>query len=494
MHRIRADRSWPLHDTRASRELERLAQAQLPPHTLMERAGLSCARLARAIAPHARRVWIACGPGNNGGDGFEAAWQLHRLGWQVTLTWTGSPQEPADARTARKKALAAGLQIAAQPPAQFDLGIDALLGLAGDLTHERPATAQMRQHLALMHAAPVPVLAVDLPTGLHGDSGDSPLALAGSSQRHTLSLLSLKPGLFTAQGRDQAGQVWFDDLGVNPAGVPASALLCGADQAGRPAPAPHASHKGSFGDVIVIGGQQSASQTGMTGAALLAARAALHQGAGRVYVCLLGQPDLRVDAMQPELMFRSAETPWDWQPGQVAVVGCGGGQAVAQVLPEVLERSARMVLDADGLNAVACDRRLRLALAARERQGLASVLTPHPLEAARLLGATTNAVQTDRLHAAQTLADELRCVVVLKGSGTVVAAPGQVPAINPSGNALLATAGTGDVLAGMVGAALSRGREARSAALHAVHLHGAKADAWARAHPERLLCASDLLT
>lgn len=498
MDRIHPGRSWPLHGLQASRTLERLAQAELPPHTLMQRAGLACARLARALVPHARSVWIACGPGNNGGDGFEAALQLHRLGWHVALTWTGADRPPADAQDARQRALAAGLALRAQAPEHFDLAIDALLGLGADLSPERPATDRMRQWLDRMHASGAPVLAVDLPTGLDAETGRGPSPATGTTfgQRHTLSLLTLKPGLFTGQGRDHAGQVWFDDLGVDLSRVAATAILAGADMAG-PSPrrqAPHASHKGSFGDVVVIGGQQVPGEVHMAGAALLAARAALHGGAGRVYVGLLGADGPQLDPVQPELMFRPARALACGDRSQVAVVGCGGGQAVAAVLPGVLEKATALVLDADGINAVAAEPALRRALCGRSSRGLPTVITPHPLEAARLLGGSAAQVQADRLRAAQALARELDCVVVLKGSGTVVAAPQETPLINPTGNALLATAGTGDVLAGMVGAALAQGMAPRAAAIHAVHGHGARADQWAAHHPGRPLCASDLLT
>ena len=496
MHRITFDCSWPLHGRAASRELERLTQVNLAPHALMQRAGLACARLARAIAPHARSAWVACGPGNNGGDGFEAAVHLQRAGLKVHLTWTGAEHSPADAQAARERALTSGLVIQPLPPERFDVALDALLGLGGSLAPERGGTARMVDWLTQMHARAVPVLAIDLPSGLNADTGCSAAAAPGPSVRHTLSLLSLKPGLFTAQGRDLAGTVWFDDLGSNLSALPPTATLVGADRAGAPPrlQAPHASHKGSFGDVVIVGGQTVHSGTRMAGAALLAARAALHHGAGRVYVSLLGEADLSLDLGQPELMFRSVSALQALESMHVTVAGCGGGQAMADVLPELLARPHPLVLDADGLNAVATDAALRNALVQRSRMGAATVLTPHPLEAARLLGGSAAEVQSDRLRAAQALADQFTAVVVLKGSGTVVTAPEAVPAINPTGNALLATAGTGDVLAGMVGAALAQGLDAHQAAMHAVFVHGARAQRWAATHPDRLPSASDLLS
>ncbi|MEO7954772.1 MAG: NAD(P)H-hydrate dehydratase, partial [Polaromonas sp.] len=273
------------------------------------------------------------------------------------------------------------------------------------------------------------------------------------------------------------------------------AWLLGLDQAGQPAKmrAPHASHKGSFGDVAVIGGQSSAAATvHMTGAALLAARAALHAGAGRVFVALLGADGPRVDTLQPELMFRTPEA-LDLN-NQVVVCGCGGGEAVKSVIARVLSSATRAVLDADALNAIATNPKLQTLLAARHGRGYRTVLTPHPLEAARLAGSTAGAVQADRLGTAAELAQRFQCVVVLKGSGSIIAAPGQTSRVNASGNALLATAGTGDVLAGMTGAYMSRGPGDFEAACSAVFAHGRRADTWTAHNPHRSLTAAELAT
>jgi hydroxyethylthiazole kinase-like uncharacterized protein yjeF len=309
-----------------------------------------------------------------------------------------------------------------------------------------------------------------------------------------LSLLSLKPGLFTARGRDQAGQVWFDALGADLQAVPATAELIGADRLARmdKARGPHDSHKGSFGDVMVIGGAQCGANS-MAGAAVLAARAALHSGAGRVYLHLLGEPALRTDPGQPELMLRplSAMAPDDDRLSLVC--GCGGGAEVARVLPQVLRHRGPLVLDADALNAIALDPPLQRQLQRRARTAQ-TVLTPHPLEAARLLGCSAEQVQHDRMRAAQTLAEQWgACTVVLKGSGSVVAQAGHRPQINPTGNALLASAGTGDVLAGMIGAAMAYGLGGWEAARLMVHRHGARADARAAQAGAQAMTASELL-
>lgn len=455
---VTADRPWPLFDVATTRAIEREAATALPPHSLMQRAGLAVARLALAVAPHARTIWIACGPGNNGGDGLEAATHLHAWGKHVVPTLAGDPARlPADAAMSWRKCQEAGLAPSPQPPREWDLCIDALLGIGGVRALEGELAALVRA----INIGSGPVLAVDQPSGLSSDTGTGESVHA----THTLSLLTLKPGLFTALGRDRSGRVWFDDLGSSLDARRATAFLSG------PPPAsvrPHASHKGSFGDVAVVGGDR-----GMVGAAVLAASAALHAGAGRVYLCPLAPDADALVADQPELMVREAATlPLD----QMAVAcGCGGGEAVAQVLPRLLDRARSLVLDADALNVIAAQPQLAQALRERTRP---TVLTPHPLEAARLLGSTAAEVQADRLRAAASLAERFSCVVVLKGSGSVIAAPGKTPHLNPTGNARLATAGTGDVLAGCVASLLAAGAAPFEAATAAVYRHGLAADRW----------------
>jgi hydroxyethylthiazole kinase-like uncharacterized protein yjeF len=462
MLRVTPESSWPLHGAAAIRHGEQQAAAALPPHALMQRAGLAVARLALAIAPHARTVWVACGPGNNGGDGFEAALHLQAWGKQPIVSWLGDEAKlPADARASLQRARAAGVPVLGAPPAQWDLAVDALLGLGST----RAPDGHLLDWIERMNAGGSPVLAIDLPSGLAADTGNGRAARA----THTLSLLALKPGLFTAHGRDAAGEVWFDDLGVPPDAAAACATLAGPPPRSDRA---HASHKGSYGDVAVIGGA-----SGMAGAALLAGRAALTQGAGRVYLALLDDEARSFDGTQPELMLRR----WDSLdlPGLAVACGCGGGDAIRAVLPTAISRSRALVLDADALNAVAADTHLQSLLAARgARAGRGTVMTPHPLEAARLLGCDTAAVQADRLAAARALVRRFGSVVVLKGSGTVVAQPRGLPAINPTGNARLATGGTGDVLAGMIAARLAAGAAAFDAARDAVYLHGLAADRW----------------
>lgn len=473
---------WPLHDRLHARAAEARALAGEPAHALMGRAGRAVARLCLAVAPHARRVAVLAGPGNNGGDALLAALHLHQLGRQVQVQHIASPGPlPFDAADAMRQALNAGVEVTGSRPFadDTDLVIDGLLGLGAT----RPPADDIAIAIQAAHAFGKPVLAIDLPTGLHPDTG----ALVGNraiQATWTLSLLTLKPGLFTAMGRDHAGDVWFDDLGAST-GEPVQAWLSAATRPPDPGfpSRRHAQHKGSFGDLTVVGGAP-----GMQGAAVLAALAALRSGAGRVYVRGLGEmPAL---GLPPELMLSPPGGPED--PSilrrQTVVCGCGAGQAVADALPELLDHAGRLLLDADALNAIAGSPALQRRLRERTTRGDATVLTPHPLEAARLLGRGTPEVQRDRLASAAELVDRFGATVVLKGSGTIIAAPGRCPWINASGNAALAAPGTGDVLAGWIGGVWSQqdtepAEGAWFAARASVWLHGRAADRHVAARP-----------
>ena len=483
----------PLFGVAATRRIEAEALQGSPRLALMARAGDAVARLALALAPHAGSVLVLAGPGNNGGDGIEAARCLCAWGKDAAVLLLGDPAAlSSDAAEAYARARQAGVRIA--PLAAHDasaetpgLVVDALLGLGAT----RPPTGEMAMAIGLIAALAergARVLAVDLPSGLDADRGQ-PFGEACVTAHDTLSLIAAKPGLFTASARDHAGTVWIDALGLDLRGEAPDAWLVGGSEIVRHhAPRRHAQHKGSFGDVAIVGGA-----AGMAGAALLAARAAHAAGAGRVFVDLLdpGALALALDSGRPELMLRGG---W-WQgPAEVVeqttvVCGCGGGDAVRAVLPRLIALAPRLVLDADALNAIAADSALQTMLAARLGRARATVLTPHPLEAARLLGTTTALVQADRLKAAADLADRYRATVVLKGSGTVIAAPGERPRINATGNASLASAGTGDVLAGWIGGRWSPGSEAFEIATLGVVEHGAAAE------PERPgpLRAADLV-
>jgi hydroxyethylthiazole kinase-like uncharacterized protein yjeF len=363
-----------------------------------------------------------------------------------------------------------------------DLLIDALLGLGA----ARPPAGGMAAAIRSINLHRGPTLGVDIPSGLHPDTG-ARLGEEAARCTDTLALLTIKPGCCTGAGLDHTGRLWLDQLGLD-AGAP-SAWLSGAVPL---PPRQHTSHKGSYGDVAVVGGAP-----GMTGAAWLAARAALAAGAGRVYCSLLDTSGPPFDPYRPELMGRS-----DWWQAEPAVLaattvlcGCGGGEAVRSVLPVLLAHVRWLVLDADALNALAADASLQRQLQARGSRGWATLLTPHPLEAARLLQSDALSVQADRLRAAARLAERYGATVLLKGSGSVIAAPGQPPRINATGNAALATAGTGDVLAGWAAGLWSQARHADPAdiAAAAAGRHGQAADRWRASGHDGPLRAADLI-
>ncbi|WP_431263087.1 NAD(P)H-hydrate dehydratase [Roseateles chitinivorans] len=481
----------PLHDAPSSRRIESAALSQHPPHTLIERAGLSVARLALALQPFGRHATVFAGPGNNGGDGLIAARHLAARGWTVDVLLIGAgPQPGSDAAHALGAARRAGLRLHAdaQPlPRSTDLVIDALLGLGASRAPEG-AFASAMQAIDLRRDAGATVLAVDVPSGLDVRTGRA-LGADVVRAHHTLTFLTLKTGLFTGEGRALAGRVWFDDLGTSvddlgddselSDGINHPALLFGAGRIAqwqRASARSASSHKGRNGDVVVLGGAPT-----MRGAAWLAATSALAAGSGRVYAALPdddGQPW----PARPELMHWDA-TRWSASPDTwrdiVAVCGCGGGTAIAPALSTVLHGATRVVLDADALNLVAADETLQHALRRRAAHGWPTILTPHPLEAARLLGLPSAAdVQADRLDAATQLARRFSATVVLKGSGSVVATPERRLSVNSTGSSALATAGTGDVLAGWIGGlwAQSPGIAPHDLACTAAAWHGAAAE------------------
>lgn len=501
-----AAHGWPLFSTTATRQIEQTNIRRLPPHTLMERAGKAIAKLAMAIAPHAQRIWIACGPGNNGGDGFEAAALLTAAlpHAKILVSEVCEPEQlPLDAQKSREKARQAGVRWLNECPHDLspqDLCIDALLGI-GACTSGKPRATDQRliQLLGQVQQCACAVLCVDIASGLDADTGQyldgfAPHRSAQPSQRHTLALLTLQAGLFTGEGRDACGQVWWDDLGcgvadINPVSLTSATGTTTAPWAhlstnnlSQSAPRLHSCHKGSFGDVAVLGGQGlSRNGISMTGAAWLAALAALHAGAGRVMLALLDESAPQGTAPWPEIMLRRPAAQ-DWSQPTV-VCGCGGGELVQEWLPQLLEQAPQLVLDADALNAIATTPSLAQQLRQRSQQNLGTILTPHPLEAARLLKTNTSSIQANRVQAGLQLAEEFQCSALLKGSGTVIANPEQQVWINASGNARLATGGTGDVLAGLIGALWAQGLSRDCAAIQGALRHGHAADTWPADRP-----------
>ena len=459
---------------------------------LMERAGRGVVEAIFDEWPELRatsdRAVVLCGPGNNGGDGLEAAVQLHQRGQKVVVVLWQTQKRPADSEAALKKVLALGIATVSQLDSTHsisssDLVIDALLGIGlrnQNTASEKANVDEVPRMLAWIEAAyqsGADVLAVDIPSGLNANTGnfqEHSLQRASIQATHTLQLLNAKPGCFTAHGRDACGTLWLDTLG-SEALQENLVSIARLNTLPQPKRQPHhASHKGTFGDVAVVGGESVQTRgMGMTGAVDLAALAALHAGAGRVMVSYLNQ-GADVATRSKEVMARSFDA-LDLKNSAV-VCGCGGGIEIRKVLPKVLQESAQLVLDADALNAIAQDPWLEDLVRQRAAKNKPTVITPHPLEAARLLKTNTAQVQNDRLQAAQNLAQQLRCTVVLKGSGTLIAQAGETTVMNPTGSARLATGGTGDVLAGIVGARMAQGLNAFEAACSAVYEHGQAAD------------------
>ncbi|KVL53577.1 NAD(P)H-hydrate dehydratase [Burkholderia territorii] len=456
------------------RAAEAAATAQLPAHTLMGRAGAAAARwLSERVTGDDRPVWFAVGPGNNGGDALVAAAQLQQLG-VATQAWMPVPVKPDDAQWALGLARAAGVPLSPEPPASLDdfaWVVDGLFGIGLARALDGPFAAQAARIAA--HARNGGrVLALDVPSGLDSDTGRIVGAGVAVAATHTLTFIGAKPGLYTGDGRDLAGEIHIASLDVAPPAAPAVLLNAPARFAAALPARAFASHKGTFGSLAVLGGD-----TGMCGAPILAARAALFAGAGKVHVGFLGAGAPPYDPPFPELMLHPADNlELDAMSAIAAGCGLGAREAAAALVRDVLAHDAATLLDADALNLVATHADLADAVAARGARGAACVLTPHPLEAARLLGSDTATVQHDRLAAAQALAARYASIVVLKGSGTVIAAPDGRMTINPTGNAALATGGTGDVLGGLIGALLAQRVAPYEAALAGVYLHGLAAD------------------
>ena len=444
-------------------------------HSLMARAGRSIAEAARRMAKdNGQRILVVAGPGNNGGDAWVAAAHLLETFHQVTvLDATGGPPKAPEARAAFDVVGAKAGAVVREWPAgpAPALVIDGLLGIGLARDVEPPLDGL----IAKMNASGAPILSIDVPSGIESATGRA-RGVAVRATR-TLTFIAHKVGLHTHDGLDHRGALELDDLGTGPAVREAArgALVGPEDVAKWLAPRQRNAHKGQFGTLGVIGGTR-----GMVGAALLAGRAALLAGAGKVRLGLLSPESPLVDPVSPEMMLASVD---DALTGDVLVVGPGAGQSPSAtsvsmfertVLPGALASSKPLVLDADALNTLAYNDALRGTL---PRRAAATILTPHPAEAARLLARTTADVQSDRLAAALELSRRMNAHVVLKGAGSICASPDGAWSINTTGGPALASGGTGDVLAGLIGALLAQRLEARQALQYAVCLHGAAADA-----------------
>jgi NAD(P)H-hydrate epimerase len=476
---------WPLYTTEQVRAIDARALEALgiDAYELMVRAGAAAWRLAERRWPQARRVVIACGPGNNGGDGYVLAQLALAAGRDVlVVTPAGLPASRACKRAAEAWREAGGRTHpfdGALPEA--DLYVDALFGTG----LSRPVVGHAQAMIERINASRKPVLALDVPSGLDADHGRAGRVCIVAEA--TLALLAGKRGLHTGQACDFAGEVLFDDLDV-PASVFASfapaARLYREEHLGPGLAPRHANaHKGEHGHVLCVGGE-----SGMGGAVRLCAEAALRAGAGLASVATRSEGVAALVAARPEAMTHAVEDADALRvliarAGVLAVgPGLGQGDWGRDLFEAAIESGKPLILDADGIG----------LLAKHPRPLPQAILTPHPGEAARLLGMRNDEVQADRYAAVESLAESFQCVVVLKGAGTLVAAPGETTAVIAAGNPGMATGGMGDVLTGVIAALHAQGLPRVQAAVHGALLHGAAGDAAARIDGERGLLPSDL--
>ncbi|WP_220790800.1 NAD(P)H-hydrate dehydratase [Aquipseudomonas ullengensis] len=484
MPAIHDDLPPPLYTAAQVRELDaRLIAAGTPGFELMQRAAHAAWRALRRRWPDAGAISVLAGAGNNAGDGYLIAALAHKSGWAVQVLTVSEPgQLTGDAAQAFAEAQAAGVSISALGDASELRGVlvDALLGTGFHGALRAPYAAAIER----INATGLPVLAVDIPSGLHADTGQ----VEGSAvcADLTVSFIGLKLGLFTGDAPDWVGELVFDDLQADPqlvAQQPYAALRLAGAALPQLAPRSRTAHKGLFGHVLVIGGDR-----GFGGAALLAAQSALRSGAGLVSLATRGEHVGASLARCPEVMCTATDSTYQLptlcDQADVLVVGPGlGQQAWARSLLSAAAASPRpQVWDADALNL--------LAMGA-VKLPVDSVLTPHPGEAARLLGCSNAAVQADRPAAARALAERYQAVVVLKGAGSLVAAPDGRLLLCDRGHPAMAGAGLGDVLAGLIGALRGQGLAAFEAAALGVWLHASAGQQLGAGG--RGLVASDLL-
>jgi NAD(P)H-hydrate epimerase len=469
------------------RELDRRAieDAGIDGYELMCRAGAALLRQVEQDWPNARRVTVLCGPGNNGGDGYVLARLLRETGRDVQLlalidpaALQGAARQAADDYRAADGGI---VSYSGSLPAATELLIDALLGTGLD----RPVEGVFEQAIEQINEHPAPVLAADIPSGLHADTGRA-LGITVQADA-TVTFIGRKRGLYTGAGVQLAGRQVFAGLDVPAAifdGIQADVRLLHADVAGLP-PRNRDAHKGCFGHVLIVGGAP-----GMSGAARLAAEAAARGGAGLVSVATHPQHAACLNASRPELMVHAVENTDELNPllshASVVVVGPGLGQSEWSrgLFEKVVDSHLPLVVDADALNLLAND-------PLRKDNW---ILTPHPGEAARMLALSTQAVQQNRFAAVKDVQTKYGGVVLLKGSGTLVAGATPPVELCPFGNPGMASGGMGDVLGGVIAALLAQGVPAGHAAGLAACIHGRAGDLLADRYGERGLLAGDLLT
>lgn len=450
--------------------LEMRAANQLGADTLMKRAGAAAAELIMKRLEDAgveqRRVTLLVGPGNNGGDSLACACELREKGAVVNVVLPGGRRPTSALALAQlERWTQAGGTTYDDPymTEKADCVVDGLFGTG----LAKPITGDYLDAVLWFNERQALKVSLDIPSGLNPVTGHWTGSYPGCSADVTITFLCVKSGLYMCEGADAAGEIVLNELDVS---VPLSPLsVIGTDEFPRVLrPRVKNSHKGDYGSVAVIGGTD-----GMIGASILAARAALISGAGRVTLECRAEHAPHVDMVYPEIMF--ATKPVNLEDFDAIVLGCGLGtsaEAKARVI-EALNCQKPLILDADALNIIAADIKLQDMVLARRAP---TVLTPHPGEAARLLRRDTAGVTADRVAACRELAVQTGAIVVLKGAGTVISMRSSRTWINPTGSPMLATGGSGDVLAGMIGAMFAQGYDMVESVLAAVYFHGLSAE------------------
>ncbi|MES9904754.1 MAG: NAD(P)H-hydrate dehydratase [Sedimenticola sp.] len=469
------------------RELDRIAieEQGIPGLTLMERAGAAAFRLMRSRWPNAADITVVCGIGNNGGDGYILARLAIEAGLRAEVLYLGKLERlQGDADTAATAYRTAGGVV--HPfqglPQQTDLIVDALLGTG----LEREVVGEWRQAFDAINGHPAPVLALDLPSGIHSDNGRA-MGVAVRAAA-TISFIGLKQGLFTGDGPDYGGKVFFNSLDVPEAvyrqSTAAAYRVDWWQQRVKFGRRSRTAHKGLLGHLLVVGGER-----GYAGAVRMAGEAAARSGAGLISIAAHRESLPLIAAGRPELMCHGVDRVTGLgsllRRATVIAVGPGLGQSdwSLSLFQQVLASPLPLVVDADALNL--------LAVEPLHRDNW--ILTPHPGEAARLLGCSTSEIAQDRFRAVIELQHKFGGVVVLKGAGTLIAQEGGVaPALCSDGNPGMASGGMGDLLTGIIAALLAQGVEPGNAAIMGVCLHAAAGDLAAR-YGERGMLAGDLL-
>lgn len=466
------------------RELDRLALERqgIPSLTLVERAGAAALAALTGRYPGAGNLVVLCGGGNNAGDGYALARLARQAGLEVRVTALVEPGRlKGDAAAGAQKYLQSGNVETALAVEGADIIVDALLGSGLN----RPVEGSFAEAIEQVNAASAPVLSLDIPSGLHADTGTR----LGSAVRAdaTITFIGLKRGMFTAEGPEFCGEILFSDLGA-PAGtqavvVPEARLVRHEEVMLNLRARPRDAHKGRYGHVLVIGGDY-----GCQGAAILAGCAAARTGAGLVTVATRPEHALAIPLFRPELMTVAANVPRDLDAlldkVSVVAIGPGLGQSdwAISLFARVLQTRLPLVVDADALNLLAHEHQYRENW----------VLTPHPGEAARMLAMTTGEIRSDRFAAVTSLRAEFGGTAVLKGAGSLVAGAAGPIRLNSTGNPGMAGGGMGDVLTGVIAGLVAQGIEPDAAAEAGVYLHGHAADQCA-GEGERGMLAGDLL-